>query len=208
MEITWYGLSCFRIVERQHATVLTDPFGASVGLPVPKLKADIVTQSHDAPGHNNLDLVSGPSHVLTGPGEYEVGNVFVNAVALRSAESKRNIFYLFDFKGLTVAHPGNLSKLPSQSQVEALGEVNILLLPVGNGNSLGAVEAAELVSLIEPNIVIPMHFKTEGLQLELDGVERFLQEIGVSDLEPLTSLKVTSGNLPEETQIVLLSPKT
>ena len=207
MEITWYGLSCFRITERQHATVLTDPFDPKLGLPMSKLKADIVTQSHDAPGHNNLDLVSGYQQVLTGPGEYEIGNVFVKAVASRSAESKRNIFYLFDFKGLTVAHPGDLIKFPSQSQVEALGEVNILLLPVGGGNSLGAGQAAELVYLIEPNIVIPMHFKTEGLKLELLGVERFLQEIGVSDIEPLSSLRVSNGSLPEETQIVLLAPR-
>ena len=100
-----------------------------------------------------------------------------------------------------------MTKLPSQSQVEALGEVNILLLPVGGGNSLGAGQAAELVSLIEPNIVIPMHFKTEGLKLELEGVERFLQEIGISDIAPLPSLRVTNGSLPEETQIVLLTPR-
>lgn len=207
MEITWYGLSCFRITERNFATVVTDPFQSSIGLQVPKLKGDIVTQSHDATGHNNIAAVSGYRQALTGPGEYEVGNVFINAVASRSAESVRNVFFLFDYDGLTVAHAGDIAKLPTQSQVEALGEVNVLLLPVGDGTSLNGVQAAEMVSLIEPNIVIPMHFHTEGLKLELDGVDRFLQEIGSTDLEAQTSLKVSSSSLPEETQTVLLTPK-
>ncbi len=207
MEITWYGLSCFRITERNHATVVTDPFAASIGLAAPKLKADIVTQSHDAAGHNNLEAVSGYKHALTGPGEYEIGNVFVNGIASRSAESLRNIFFLFDFDGLTVGHPGDLSKLPTQSQVEAMGEVNVLLLPVGAGTSLNGVQAAEMVSLIEPNIVIPMHYKTDGLKLDLEEVDRFLQEVGSTELEPLASLKVSNSSLPEETQTVLLTPK-
>ena len=88
-----------------------------------------------------------------------------------------------------------------------MGEVNVLLLPVGNGQSLDAVEAAELVSLIEPNIVIPMHYAIDGLKLDLEEVDRFLKEVGATEQEPQASLRLSSAGGSEETQVVLLTPK-
>ncbi len=208
MEITWYGLSCFRITERNHATVVIDPYHPKVGLTLPKLKADVVTQSHDIDGHNNIEGVQGYKHALTGPGEYEIGNVFITGLTSPSAENhQRNLIFIFDFNGITVAHLGDISKVPAQSKIEAMGEVNVLLLPVGGGQSLDAVAAAEIVSLIEPNYVIPMHYATDGLNLELENMERFLKEIGAIELEPLDSLKLSSAGADEETQIILLNPK-
>ena len=122
MEISWYGLSCFRITERQHATVITDPFDASIGLTVPKLKGDIVTTSHNAGGHNNVTAVPGRQHVLTGPGEYEIGNVFVTGIAAHTGK-RRNVVFRFDFDGLTVAHLGDVSKVLNQQQIEKLSEL-------------------------------------------------------------------------------------
>ena len=206
MEISWYGLSCFRITERQHATVITDPFDASIGLNVPKLKGDIVTTSHAAGGHNNAAAVPGHLHVLSGPGEYEIGNVFVTGIAAH-ANKRRNVVFRLDFDGLTVAHLGDVSKILNQQQIESLGQVNVLLLPVGGGTTLNATQAAELVSLIEPNYVIPMHYQSDGLSLKLDGVERFLKEMGSSEVEPKASLRVSLSGLPEETQTILLKSK-
>jgi L-ascorbate metabolism protein UlaG (beta-lactamase superfamily) len=208
MEITWYGLSCFRMVERKYATVVTDPYGNTLGLPELKLRADIVTVSHDSRGHSQLSAVSGSKRVLDGPGEYEIGGVFITAIATFGKENKgRNVLYVFDLDGLTVAHLGDLQQVPEQKQIEALGEVNVLLVPVGGGNSLNAAQAAELVSLLEPNIVIPMHYKIPSLKLDLDDVDRFLQEMGVTEPEEETSFKITSSQLPEETETVLLTPK-
>lgn len=208
MEITWYGLSCFRLTERKHANVVTDPYDSSLGLPQLKLKADVITVSHDAKGHNQTDGVSGYQHVLRGPGEYEIGNVFITAIATPGEDkSAPNIIYLFDYDGLTVAHLGDMQKVPSQTQIEALEEVGVLLLPVGGGNSLNAAQASELVSMLEPNIVIPMHYKLPGLSLDLDGVERFLKEMGVTEPKEESVLKVSATSLPEETEIVLLTPK-
>ncbi len=208
MEITWYGLSCFRLTERKHANVVTDPYDSSLGLPQLKLKADVITVSHDAKGHNQTDGVSGYQHILRGPGEYEIGNVFITAIATPGEDkSAPNIIYLFDYDGLTVAHLGDMQKVPSQTQIEALEEVGVLLLPVGGGNSLNAAQASELVSMLEPNIVIPMHYKLPGLSLDLDGVERFLKEMGVTEPKEESVLKVSATSLPEETEIVLLTPK-
>lgn len=208
MEITWYGLSCFRLTERKHASIVTDPYDNSLGLPSLKLRADVITVSHDAPGHNHGKAVSGVSHTLNGPGEYEIGNVFITGIATQNeAKTTRNVLYVFDFEGVTVAHLGDMQKVPSQAQIEALELINVLLVPVGGGNSLNAAQAAELVSMIEPNIVVPMHYHLPGLKLELDSVERFLKEMGVTDPKEEESLKLTTTSLPEETETVILTPK-
>ena len=208
MEITWYGLSCFRLSERKHATIVTDPYNGKLGLPQLKLKSDVVTISHDAQGHNYATAVTGKTHSLTGPGEYEIGNVFITSIVTdNSEEVKRNVVFMFDFDGVTVAHLGDMSAVPKQTQIEALEQVNILLVPVGGGNSLNAAQASELVSMLEPNIVIPMHYKLPGLKLDLEGVDRFLKEMGVTEPTEETTLKISKGNLPEETETVILVPK-
>lgn len=207
MELTWYGLSCFRLTERKHASVVTDPYNGKLGLPNLKLKADVVTISHDAPGHNYATAVSGTQHNLDGPGEYEIGNVFITGITTKSVDRTNNIIFLFDYDGLKVAHLGDLDKVPSQTEIEALEEVNILLLPVGGGNSLNAAQASELVSMLEPNIVVPMHYQLPGLKLELEEVDRFLKEMGVTEPTEEDSLKISLSNLPEETETVILTPK-
>ncbi|MCB8924683.1 MAG: MBL fold metallo-hydrolase [Ardenticatenaceae bacterium] len=207
MELTWYGLSCFRLNERKHASVITDPYNGKTGLPALKLKADVVTVSHDAPGHNYVSAVSGMQHTLDGPGEYEIGNVFITGIVTKSSAKANNVIFLFDYDGLKVAHLGDLDKVPSQTELEALEEVNVLLLPVGGGNSLNAAQASELVSMLEPNIVVPMHYKLPDINLELDELDRFLKEMGVTDPTEEDSLKISLTNLPEETETVILTPK-
>lgn len=210
MEITWYGHSCFRLTERNYATVVTDPFDhKSVGYDALKLKADIVTVSHDAPGHNNMDAVKGSEHIIDGAGEFEIGGVFITAVQTagggkKTKDKSRNTLYVFDYEGITVAHLGDLLEVPTQSEVEALGTVNVLLLPVGGGNSLNAAKAAEVVSTIEPNIVIPMHYATDKAKVKLEPLSKFLKEMGLGKVESLPSLKATRSSLPQETKVVVL----
>ncbi len=207
MEITWYGLSCFRLSERGRIVVVTDPFSESIGIPSPKIKGDMVTISHDVPGHNYIEAVKGEPHVLRGPGEYEIGNVFVTGVAMHDAETGlANVAYLFDYDGLTVLHLGDLSHVPDQSAVEELGQVNVLLVPVGGGNGLKAAQAAEVVALIEPYFVVPMHYALPGLTIELDPVDKFLKAMGVSKVQESDTLKVSAADMPEQPQIVVLAP--
>jgi L-ascorbate metabolism protein UlaG (beta-lactamase superfamily) len=209
MEISWYGLSCFRFTERGFATIVTDPYGDTLGLPPLKLKADVVSISHDASGHNYVEAVKGNAHTLIGPGEYEIGNVFIIAIATdQEKDDSTNVLYLFDYEGLTIAHLGDMRKVPTQAQIEALEQVHVLLVPVGGGNSLNAAQASEIVSMLEPNIVIPMHYQVDGLEVELDSVERFLKEMGITEVKTENSLKISASNLPEETQVVLLTPRS
>lgn len=211
MEITWYGHSCFRLTQRGLASVVTDPYDHTVvGYRPLKLKADVVTISHDAPGHNYLKAVRNVRYVVRGPGEYEIGGVFITGVRTNGKRHKEgeplNTLYVFDFEGITVAHLGDLRRVPTQAEVEALGPVHVLLLPVGGGGGLTPAKAAEVVNLLEPNIVIPMHYKTPDSSLELAPLSRFLKEMGMAQKEPLPSLKVTSpSSLPDETQVVVLA---
>jgi L-ascorbate metabolism protein UlaG (beta-lactamase superfamily) len=211
MEITWYGHSCFRLAERGFATVVTDPFDyLTAGYAPLKLKADIVTVSHAAPGHNHVAAVKGKNHVITGPGEFEIGGVFITGVqtngqAKRAAEEMRNTLYVFDYDGVTVAHLGDLSRVPSQTEIEALGNVHVALVPVGGGGGLTAAKAVEVVSLLEPGIVIPMHYGTPDSSIKLAPITKFLKEMGLGEVAPQPSLKVSRGSVPEETRVVLLN---
>lgn len=211
MELTWYGLSCFRMTERGAATIITDPYSPKIGLPPLKLKSDVVTISHDASGHNSLKGVIQYEHAFSRPGEFEVGGVFIHGIASPrdAVDNPPNTMYVFNYSNVSIAHLGDLSGMLTQSQIDELGQVNILLLPVGGGNTLTASQASELVALIEPNIVIPMHYAIKGLKIELSEVDKFLKEMGVADVQEENSLKITGkSNLPEEgTQVVILQPR-
>ena len=210
MEITWYGLSCFRLTERGLATVVTDPYDHEVvGFSPLKVRGDIVTISHQAPGHSYDTVVKSKQRVINGPGEYEIGSVFITAVQTngrkRPKDEPRNTLYVFDYNGVTVAHLGNLRRVPSQTRIEALGEVNIALVPVGGGNGMNAAKAVEVISLLQPGVVIPMNYSTPSTKSELDSVTKFLKEMGIGNVEPQPSLKVTRSAIPDQTRVVVLT---
>ena len=210
MEITWYGLSCFRLTERGLAAVVTDPFDNRVtGYEALKLRADIVTVSHAAPGHNFTGAVKGVSHTITGPGEFEIGGVFITGVqtnghAKTHPDEPRNTLYVFDYDGVNVAHLGDLRRVPSQTEVEALGTVHVALVPVGGGGGLSPAKAAEVVSLLEPGYIIPMHYATPGISIKLGPLNKFLKEMGLGSVETVPSLKVTRGSIPEDSRVIVL----
>lgn len=214
MDIYWYGLSCFRLVERNKAAIITDPFSEGFGYTVKKLDADVVTVSHDAPGHNNPKMAKGlnPNHLLTGPGEYEIGGVFITGIVpadrKRREQGDRNVIYHFDFENVTVAHLGDLHFVPSQATMESLSGVDVALVPVGGGKGLNAAQAAEVVSLLEPRLVIPMHYHTPELEgVALDPLDKFLHEMGVTHVEPIESLRLTSHVTEDDTKVVVLGLK-
>jgi L-ascorbate metabolism protein UlaG (beta-lactamase superfamily) len=211
VDITWYGQSCFRIVERGQISIVTDPFSGQIGLPAPRLKADVVTISHDEPGHNNLEAVRGNEHVLTGPGEYEIGGVFISGIAMHFIQedetSRWNVSYHFQYGQLSVLHLGDLAHVPEQSTIESLGEVNVVLVPVGGGNALRAAQAADVIAMIEPQFIVPMHYELPGLKLPLEPLEKFIKVMGVSTVQEEEFLRVTSANLPDQPQVVVLTPK-
>ena len=212
MEITWHGSSCFRITERGMATVVTDPYNPDlVGIDPGKLRADIVTVSCNRPGHNFTKAIRGSAFEVTGPGEYEIGGVFITGVLINGnkrkhpADETRNTVYVMDYKGLTVAHLGELKNVPTQTEIEGLGEVNVALVPVGGETSLNVAKAAEVISLLEPSVVIPMHYEMKNSILNLDPLSKFLKEMGLTEVEAEESIKLSSvKSLPEETRVMVL----
>ncbi len=209
MDITHLGHSSFRIRGRQ-ATLVTDPFSpADTGLKFPKVEADIVTISHQHKDHNEVSLVGGTPQIFSGPGEYETKGVKVLGIstfhdAEKGAKRGRNTVFQIQMDGVTILHLGDLGEKLTTEQVETLMGVDILMLPVGGVYSLDGKMAAEVVSQLEPLVVIPMHYQVPGLKFELLPPENFLKEMGKEDIKPQPKLTITKDKLPEEMTVVVL----
>jgi len=213
MEITWYGQTCFRLSERGRATVVTDPYPPEIGLTLLRSRAHIVTVSYDDPRCRYTSGLRGPFRVLDGPGEYEIGGVFITGIATfadnkRGASRGLNTIFTFNFDSLNVCHLGRLGHVPTQSQVEHLGAVDVLLVPVGGGGSLSPARASEVISLFEPGVVVPMYYRVPGLKVNLGTLGRFLKEMGREKADSQDALQVSRTGLSEETEIVVLGHKS
>ena len=212
MDIVWLGHSCFRLRARE-AAIITDPCPKSTGYNMGRPTADIVTVSNEHEGHNAVAGVAGSPRVLRGPGEYEVAGVLITGIRTyhdnqRGAERGTNTAFAIEAENIRVCHLGDLGHQPTPEQVDAMGRVDILLVPLGGGSALDAAAAAETVSLLEPKLVIPMHYATSASTRKLDSLDRFLKETGTSPSETLESrLSVRRTSLPHETQVVVLDYK-
>jgi L-ascorbate metabolism protein UlaG (beta-lactamase superfamily) len=211
MEITWLGHSCFRLRSRE-AVVITDPCSPTTGHSIGKLTADIVTISHDHPGHNYLKAVTGKPVVITAPGEYEIAGVFIAGITtyhegLKDAQRNKNTAYMIEMDNIRLCHLGDLGHLPTPEQAEDMSGVDVLFIPVGGKNTIGAATAAEVVGLLEPAVVIPMHYKTAHSGAHLDPLQRFLTQMGLPQVEPLAKVSYNASNLPHETQVIVLDYK-
>jgi L-ascorbate metabolism protein UlaG (beta-lactamase superfamily) len=209
VEITWLGHSCFKI-KGSKTVIITDPFPPDLGYSLGKLTADIVTVSHQHPSHSYVQGVGGQPRKVQAPGEYEISDALIIGVAtFHDAEGGKkrgkNTVYLMDIDGMAVCHLGDLGQALNNAQVEEIGNVDVLLLPVGGFSTIDAAAAAAIIRQLEPKIVIPMHYKTPAIKMELDPVERFLKEMGKEQVETKPKLSVTKTTMPLTTQIILLS---
>jgi L-ascorbate metabolism protein UlaG (beta-lactamase superfamily) len=218
MNISWLGHSCFRLsekIEGQEVVVVTDPYGKETGLFPPKIKTDVVTVSHDAADHANLDKISGNLTdnfiVFDRPGEYETRGVYITSITTPLSSKQKvavpNIVFKFDFNGVSVAHLGDINTKLTDEQLEDLGDVDILLIPVGGGETCDGSMAAEIVRAIEPRIVIPMHFKTDGVTWDVADEKKFLKEMGGTAAKE-AKLKISRKDLPEDTTKIIILEKT
>ncbi len=211
MDITWYGHSCFRL-RFKSATLITDPYNSDTGLKLPRQKADIVTVSHDHADHAYTRGVSGDFRVYSRPGEYERAGIFLFAIPTfhdrrNGRDRGANTVFLIEGDDLCVCHLGDLGHVPTQAQIEQLNAVDVLFIPVGGQSTLHADEAAEVVSLLQPRYVIPMHYQLPGLKIKLDPLNKFLQAVGAAKVTPQESLRVLPVSEPGETEIVVMEPK-
>jgi len=211
MEIVWLGHACVRIRAKE-ATIVADPCDKSSGYSLGRPTADLVTVSFDDRAHNYAEGVAGQPRVLSGPGEYEIAGASVVGVATwhdreAKAAGARNVVFVYDLEDLRICHLGAIGGVPTSDQLEEIGSVDILLVPVGGGDSLDAPAASEAVSLIEPGLVIPINFATDVDKMKLDPVDRFLKEMGAKPGERHAKVAVTRSSLPDETQVLVLDYK-
>lgn len=209
-EVKWFGHGCFRLRGRE-ATVLMDPVGRGRGYTLPKQKANIVTVSHQHPGHNALAHVQEGYFLIDGPGEFEVNDVFVTGIRTyhdneRGALHGYNTVYMLELDEVRFCHLGDLGHALTDEQAEALSDIDVLLVPVGGGRALDTVAANEVIGQIEPKIVVPMHYRTNLGDTDLQELERFTKELGLEQVEPREKLTIRKSDLPESMQVVVLAP--
>jgi len=249
MNIIWYGQSCFQIIANRSKNgqilIVIDPFSEDIGLRVPKLEADILLVTHKHSDHNNIKAVSGTSSgegkqtpfLIDGAGEYEIKEVYVQGISAWHDESGGKdrgevTIYIIEIEGLRICHLGDMGqKELSDDQLEQIGDVDILMIPVGGGPTISAKEAVKIISQIEPKITIPMHYqipkltlrRSSGLKAEaskinrahknlcapvkLDGVDKFLKALGLKSVTPEAKLTIKEKDLSsEEAKIIILKP--
>jgi L-ascorbate metabolism protein UlaG (beta-lactamase superfamily) len=217
MDITYLGHSSFKLRGKQ-ASIVCDPFDSSVGLPVPRVSADIVTVSHDHHDHNNVAAVSGTARreqpfVINAPGEYEVSGISIFGTRTfhddeKGAQRGLNYVYVIEVDEVSICHLGDLGHVLSDKQVESIGEVDVLLVPVGGVYTIGPKEAIEVINQLQPSIAVPMHYKTERhdkkMFADLTQIETFLSEGGYDQAQRLKKISLTKATLPEEFEVVVL----
>jgi len=193
--------------------VVTDPYPPALGLKLSRMDAEVVTISHDHDNHSYTQVVRDGAYEIRGPGEYEVAGVSVIGVptyddADKGAKHGRNTVYLIEIDEVSVCHLGDLGHKLDDVEAEAVSSPDVLLVPVGGRSAMNAAQAAEVVRQLEPRYVVPMHYAIPGLKLELDPIDRFLKEMGVTASEPQPKLAVQKSSVTEyETKVVVLEPK-
>jgi L-ascorbate metabolism protein UlaG (beta-lactamase superfamily) len=212
MEIVFLGHSSFKL-KGKTATLVTDPFDPEmVGLKFPKVTADIVTISHDHQDHNRADLVKGVKKQVSGPGEYEINQVSIIGISSWHDDKKgalrgRNTIYVIEMDNIRLVHLGDLGHSLTERKLEAIGDIDVLMIPVGGEYTIGPTKAVEIVRAIEPKITIPMHYQTPQLNPEsfanLSSVEPFLTEIGLPT-EESAKLVIKKEGIEEEQKVVVL----
>lgn len=215
-DVQYLGHACFRLRGRD-GIVLCDPFNRSIGLELGRPTAHIVTVSHDHADHNNVAGVRPMRErvfVIDGPGEYEVSGVLISGVrtyhdSAKGNERGHNTVYVIHLDDVVFCHLGDLGHELSQAQLEEIGNVDVLFVPVGGGETIGSAEAINVISQIEPRVVIPMHYAVPQLEVEpeLQPLERFTHEMALKELALEDKLTLTAANLPpegEETRVVLM----
>lgn len=219
-DIQFLGHSSFRIRGRD-GIVLTDPYDRSVGLDIGKPTAHIVTISHAHPDHTNVAAVKPMREkvfTIEGPGEYEVGGVMISGVQTyhdkkKGEELGRNTAYVVHLDDVVFCHLGDLGHELSARQLEEIGAVDVLFLPVGGGETIGPAEASNVIGQIEPRIVVPMHYAQDGQQqsftTQIGTLDAFLQEMGIKEPQIEDKLNITAANLPaegEQPRIIVMRP--
>lgn len=214
MQIYWHGYSSIRVEAKQgdtSAVVMTDPYENEAAMRFPRaIEPDILLLSHQDRGRFNVAGAAGKPFLISDPGEYEVRGVFVNGIQDIQADQglKRPLIYRIDAEGIAVAFLGQLHRKLTDAELEALGNIDILILPVGGGDAMDAKLSSSLISMVEPRIVIPINYHVSGIKTKLGTVDQFCSALGGCKRQDLNKLKITKKELPAEDIVVMVIERT
>lgn len=217
MNIIWHGQACFQIIaqpaKNSQVRIIIDPYSEEIGLKLPKLEADIVLTTHSHHDHNNIKAIAGNPFLIEGPGEYEIKGIFTQGIPSwhdqeQGAKRGANTIYAIEAEAIRICHLGDFGQAElSSEQLEKIGNVDILMLPVGGVYTIDAESAAKVMSQIEPKITIPMHYSLPKLKVKLEPLDKFLKIVGIKSVEPLSKLSIKKKDIPEEeSKIIVLKP--
>ena len=208
LQIRWHGHSCFEITN--DITLVTDPHdGKSIGINAPSVIGDIILVSHDHYDHNSVKSVEKEdSKIVRGSGEKTVSNVLIKGFEtfhdeVQGAKRGENIVYKFRVDDITFCHLGDLGHKLNDDMVEMLGDIDVLFVPVGGTFTLDVDEAWKVIKMVNPKIVVPMHYKVGGLSLPVSGVDVFLEK-NKSKCKVLrvgNEIDIEKDDLPEEQEV-------
>ncbi|MFH1656660.1 MAG: MBL fold metallo-hydrolase [Candidatus Nealsonbacteria bacterium] len=215
MIITWKGQSCFQISTSQGKngliSIVIDPFSDDLGLKVPKLQADVLLISHDHSDHNNIKSVSGDPFIINGAGEYDIKEISIEGMSAfhdnsEGKERGKTTIYTIETEKIRLCHLGDLGqKELTEEQLEKIGDVDILMIPIGGTFTINANEAVKIMSQIEPRIILPMHYNIPKLKLKLDGIDQFLKVLGIKSLEAVPKLAIKKKDISgDEVKVIIL----
>ncbi len=217
-KITWAGQSCFQISvsagKDNSSDIVIDPFDEKIGLKMSNFNADVLLVSHNHHDHNNVKGVKGSPFLIDSPGEYEKNGVFFQGIDsfhddVEGKERGKNTIYVIEAEDMRLCHLGDFGqKQLTDEQLDKIGHVDILMIPVGGTYTISASEALKVVGQIEPKIVIPMHYALPKLKVELDDVDKFLKAMGKNSIEPQEKFTIKASLLPKESEmeIIVLQP--
>ncbi len=211
MKIRYLGHSCFEFTESTGTTIVTDPYG-DVGFCMPNTRAEAVTVSHSHFDHNNVKAVDGNPVIFDREGQYEIGGVEITAIKSYHDDENgknrgENLIFKFRMDGVEVCHLGDLGEECSSSLIEALLPIHVLLIPVGGNYTINAQQAKEYVDRIMPSYVIPMHYKTKGLDIDVEKPDEFIDLFDGEDVEELetSEIELFRDDITEEqTKLILM----
>lgn len=209
MKVKWLGHSCFLLTANNGVKILTDPFDSSVGYKVPEVAADIVSTSHKHFDHNYTQAVQGEFLHVNKIGHFSHKGIEIIGVAAfhdneNGALRGKNTIYKFVVDGIHICHCGDLGHILTSEQVSEIGQVDILLIPVGGFYTIGLEEAVEVAQKLQPSVIIPMHFKTGDVQFPIAGVEPFLQKMGNWQRVGKQEVEYVKASLPSTPSVVVL----
>ena len=212
MKIKWFGHSCFLIISESGVRILMDPFNEKVGYEVPAVEADIVTTSHDHYDHNYVEAVRGDFKHIRTPGSHSEHGIKIIGISTyhdkeKGAKRGTNIVFKYTVDRLNICHLGDLGHILTKEQIEDLGGVDILLLPIGGTYTIDHYEAVELMDLINPRLVIPMHYKTPDSNIDIDPLDKFLNHMSEYSETDANEVEIKASQLESMDPLLVLNYK-